>query len=236
MELKNIILPVGVLIVALIILGIVTLTLTWNINEKVTKLSDMNSSIFDLNGQIAVLSANNLQINTNYNNLLATYNTTSAALQATQTQVTTLSSANNTLISEKASLASQIFSLSFDINRLTVDNNRLSFDNNTVAQLRLDNNKLKIDLNILGIDRNQLYFITNDYNARAHRLYTYSNTCYWSAKCSDTNNTICALKYGYIDINSITGHSPTALLQAGILRSTCISTIDNNINDFNYFG
>lgn len=193
MELKDIILPVGVLVVALIILGVVTLSLTLNVNDKVNKLSDMNNSVSDLTVQVALLSADNLQVKTNYNTLLSTYNNTNTVLTNTQNELTA--------VTGKYQLAQST------ISSLTVDNNKL-----TVANVQL-----VLDKNILNNNNNDLITINNDYNARAHRLFTALNNCYLDIKTHKDSNII----IGDANYN--------------LMINTCVTSIDTNMNDFNYF-
>lgn len=237
---KNIILPVGLLVGLLIVLGIATLMLTGTITDKDAKLTDMNTSVKALINDNGLLLAENTSVKTNYNNLLSTHNVTVASLTAAQGQVSTLTTANGTLTIEKAALTTDLNKAKFDFNTLFTDGNKMRYDYNvlliTKNNLVIDNNKLVFDYNILGIDRNNLFSIKNDLNARGHRLYLNANTCYWASNCSDLNNTSCALKYGYGDINSITGNSLTASNQAQyVLRPLCKSQIDSNMGDYNYF-
>ena len=232
MEMKNAILPIGLLVVLLIILGVATLMLTGTVNDKVTKLADMNSIATTLANERALLITENLDVKTNYNNLLTNYNTNKAELTAAQSQVTSLSGTNTTLTAEKATLMATNATLLFD-------NNRLLVDNTAVTQLRLDKNalivdknKLVFDYNILSIDRNILFSTSNDYNTRAHRLYNYANPCYLAVKCID-NNAYCATKYGY-DLNTGLGVAQYTL-QVLTLKTNCVTAIDANVGDYNYF-
>ena len=237
---KNIILPVGLLVGLLIVLGIATLMLTGTITDKDAKLTDMNTSVKALINDNGLLLAENTSVKTNYNNLLSTHNVTVASLTAAQGQVTDLTTTTASLTLQNNSLTIDLNKAKFDYNTLFTDGNKMRYDYNillvTKNNLVIDNNKLVFDYNILGIDRNNLFSIKNDLNARGHRLYLNANNCYWAIKCSDLNNTVCALKYGYGDINSITGNSTTASNQAQyVLRPLCTTSIDSNIGDYNYF-
>ena len=207
-------LPIGLLVGLLIILGIATIVLTGTINDKDVKVTDMNASIITLTVQVNALNADNLQVKTNYNNLLTTYNATTAALTTSQTQVATLTGANGTLTAEKAGLVAEKTALLSDKNILLFDKNILLIDKHN---LLIDNNKWKLDYNNLYIDRNNLYITNNDYNARAHRLYTALYNCYLSVKT-------------YKDVNLIIGAA-----DYNIIKNTCITQIDVNIGDYNYF-
>jgi hypothetical protein len=243
MEMKDIMLPGGILVGLLIVLGIITIMLAGTVTDKDTKVTDLNTSVISLIDQVNLLTQDNLGVKTNYNNLLATYNTTTASLTAAQIQVTTLTTQTTSLTNEINNLNANNTSIRADYNtyianttQLRIDYNLLSIDRNNLWRdnngLRFDNNFMVFDRNNLLLDKNNLLTSRTDMNVRAHRLYNYANTCYLAVKCID-NNVFCATKYGY-DLNNLVGVAQYNL-QILTLRTTCVTAIDGNINDYNYF-
>jgi hypothetical protein len=131
----------------------------------------------------------------------------------------------NSLTVQKNDLANQVNANTLTINSLAIDKSSLLFDNN----------KYQYDINKLRLDGNYRIDVANDMNSRGHRLYIAFDNCYWAAKCADVNNTQCALKYAYIDLNTISGTSASGFIQAGNVRNAWSGYTDANIGDYNYF-
>ena len=237
MEMKDIILPVGLLVGLLIVLGVGMLILTGNVTDKDTKLADLNSIAISLANEKVVLLADNLQVKTNYNTLLSTHNETVATLTAAQAQIINVTGQLDTMTSAKNILDIQNRSISVDLNTLRLDYNAFVFDTNKIRfdynKVVSDNNRLLLDNNALAIDRNALVIIKNDMNSLGRRIYVSLDSCYWYAKCMDNNVTPCALKYNITgtptDINTLVA------ARASVNRNNCITITDANIGAYTYF-